>query len=57
MTTGERGKGNGEEGARERQKSKRDKEEEEGSSSPFYREPGLPGYCQVTVGRSVPGCC
>jgi hypothetical protein len=28
-----------------------------GPSRPIYSEPGLPGYCQVTVGRSIPGCC
>jgi hypothetical protein len=30
-------------------------EREEGASSPFYSKPGLPGCCQVTVGRSLEG--
>jgi hypothetical protein len=37
-------------------KSKRQKREE-GASSPFDSESGLPSYCQVTVRRSIPGCC
>jgi hypothetical protein len=40
--------GNGERRDRE---SKRVIEEE--ASSPFYSESGTPGYCQVTVGRSL----
>ena len=27
-----------------------------GASSPLYSGPGLPGYCQVTLGRSIPDC-
>ena len=35
----------------------REREREEGLSSPLYSRPGLPGCCQVTVGRGIPGCC
>ena len=31
----------------------REQERKEGASSPFYSESGIPGYCQVTVGRSL----
>ena len=41
-------------GAREKQAGKSSKREE-GLSSPFYSGSGLPGCCQVTVGRSIPG--
>jgi hypothetical protein len=34
-------------------KSKREQESKERASSPFYSESGTPGYCQVTVGRSL----
>lgn len=27
-----------------------EQEREEGANRPLYSEPGLPGYCQVTVG-------
>jgi hypothetical protein len=33
------------------------RERERVASRPFYSRPGLPGCCQVTVGRSTPGCC
>ena len=49
---GERVEVRGEE-ARERRRSKRTR----GASSPFYSWPGLPGCCQVTVGKSIPGYC
>jgi hypothetical protein len=26
---------------------------EKGANRPFYRKPGIPGYCQVTVGQSL----
>jgi hypothetical protein len=41
------GKGLGK--GRARARIKREQEREEGSSSPFYSGPGLPGYCQVAV--------
>jgi hypothetical protein len=28
-----------------------------GAKQPLYSGPGLPGCCQVTVGRSIPGYC
>jgi hypothetical protein len=31
----------------------RGQESEEGASSPFYNESGIPGCCQVTVGQSL----
>ena len=37
----------------ERSRSKR---ERSGKAAPFT-VPGLPSYCQVTVGRSIPGRC
>ena len=46
---GERGS-KGARGKRERDKSKRVREE--GANSPSYSGPGLPGCCQVTVGWS-----
>jgi hypothetical protein len=30
-----------------------EQESKEGASSPFYSESGIPGCCQVTVGRSL----
>ena len=33
------------------------REREEGVSSPLYSRPGLPGCCQIKVGRHIPGCC
>jgi hypothetical protein len=51
------GRESGERGSkREPQESKR-QEREEKANSPFYSGPGLPGCCQVTVGRSIPDCC
>jgi len=32
---------------------RKEQEQEEGASSPFYSESGMPGYHQVTVGRSL----
>jgi hypothetical protein len=52
----ERGRGIGREGVeREERKGVRGvrEESEEGTSSPLYSESGTPGYCQVTVGRSL----
>ena len=46
----EMGEGNGERGGREAEKGQ---ESEEGASSPFYSESGLPGCCQVTMGQSL----
>jgi len=34
-------------------KRARARENEEGASSLFYSESGIPGCCQVTVGRSL----
>jgi hypothetical protein len=31
----------------------REQEREEGASSPFYSESGIPDCCQVTVGQSL----
>ena len=42
---------------REEPKRAREQEREEGPSSPFYSGSGLPGCCQVTMGRSIPDCC
>jgi hypothetical protein len=39
---------------REQKRSKR-QEREEGPSSPFCSVSDLPGYCQSTVGRIIPG--
>ena len=39
--------------ARERSRSKREKR---GQAAPFIG-PGVPGCCQVTVGRCIFGCC
>ena len=39
------------------QGERQEREKEEEASSSFYSEPGLPGYCQVTVGRGITGCC
>ena len=58
MSSWREGEGNGNgEGESESRREARDQEREEGASSPFYSGPGLPGYCQVTVGRSIPGYC
>ena len=27
------------------------------ASSPFYSGPDITGFCQVNVGRVMPGCC
>lgn len=35
----------------------RGKKVRRGASSSFYSGLGHPGYCQVTVGKSIPGCC
>ena len=47
------------EGGREREKGVRERRESErakrGANSPLYSKPGLPGYCQVTVGQSLEG--
>jgi hypothetical protein len=43
--------------AREKQLGSRSRRGRRGASSPFYSAPGLPGCCQVTVGRRIPGCC
>lgn len=43
--------GEGQEGKNKREA--REQEQEEGASSPFYNESGLPGCCQVTVGWSL----
>ena len=48
------GESEGREGERG-QRKKRGKESKEGPNSPFYRKPGLPDCCQVTVGRSLEG--
>ena len=32
---------------------RQEKKREEGASNPFYSESGIPGHCQVTVGRSL----
>jgi hypothetical protein len=48
------GVGRGEKGARGKSMSKRIREGE-GPSNPFYSGAGLPGYCQVTGWRSLPG--
>ena len=34
-------------------KEARKQESEEGASSPFYIELGIPGFCQVTVGQKA----
>jgi hypothetical protein len=44
-------------GERERAREQEAKEREERATIPFYGGPGLPGCCQVTVGRNIPGCC
>jgi hypothetical protein len=52
FTTTERGeRGNRERRVREREGA----ESEEGPNSTFYSKPGLPSYCQVTVGLSPEG--
>ena len=46
---------------RRQERSRRTREQEargeEGASSPFYSGSGLPGCCQVTVGRSMHDSC
>ena len=37
----------------QRGKRIREQESEEGASSPFYNESGIPGCCLVTVGQSL----
>ena len=34
-------------------RKRREQESEEVASSPFYSKSSIPGYCQVTVGRSL----
>jgi hypothetical protein len=46
------GEGNGGIGGKKQEKA-REQESKEGASSPFYSGSGLPGSCQVTVGRSL----
>ena len=53
---GEREKAKREKEAREKQEGGKSKREE-GASNTFYSGPGLPGNSQVTVRRSIPGCC
>jgi hypothetical protein len=48
---GERGKG------KQEQEKAREQERDEGASSPFYSESGLPGCCQAIVWQRIPGCC
>jgi hypothetical protein len=40
-------------GARGQSESKKARERKEGASIPFYSESGIPGCCQVTVGKSL----
>jgi hypothetical protein len=49
------GKEEGREAEKEQERNKRPRgqENEEGASSPFYIESGLPGHCQVTVEWSL----
>ena len=42
-----------EEAERQEGKRSRDQESEEGASSPFSSESGIPSCCQVTVGQSL----
>lgn len=57
----ERVVGNGERRNREgrgegsKKSKKREQESEEGASSPFYKESGIPGRRQVTVGQRLEG--
>ena len=41
------------EGDKRTEEEQKGKKREEGASSPFYSESGIPGYCQVTVGQSL----
>ena len=43
----------GKEGKGLRVEDQEKQESEEGASSPFYNESGIPGCCQVTVGQSL----
>jgi len=52
-----RGEGNGERWDRREEGKSKKQENEEGASSPFYSESGIPGCCQVTVGWSILGYC
>ena len=54
MITWRGGGGKGEQGDKRQEREAEVREEEEGARSPFYSKPGLPGCCQVTVGRSIP---
>jgi hypothetical protein len=50
----ERGEGNGERGGRGlKDRARARRQEVEGVNSPFYSESGIPGHCQVTVGRGL----
>ena len=50
----ERGERDGERGGRgERTEEEQEGKREEGASSSFYSESGIPGCCQVTVGWSL----
>ena len=52
----ERGKGNGKRGGagqEDRARAREEQEIEEGASSPFYSESGIPGCCWVTVGQNL----
>jgi hypothetical protein len=46
----------GREGEQGGKRQERQERQEEGASSPFFSGPGLTDCCQVTVGRSIPGC-
>ena len=50
---GERGEENGKRGGKGRTRAREEQKREEGASSPFYSESGIPGCCQVTVGQSL----
>ena len=43
-------------GGKKEAREARTQEREKGPSSLFYSGSGLPGCCQVTVGRNTPGC-
>jgi hypothetical protein len=47
----------GRDGGRDRVGARREEQEGGVSFSLFYSGSGLPGYCRVTVGRSIPGSC
>jgi hypothetical protein len=45
------------EGGKREARAEKSHKGEEGPSNLFYNGPSLPGCCQVTVGRRIPGYC